>query len=157
MAAMVTKILVPLDGSDLAAQALPYAQELATLSGAKLYLLQVVPSVTKEMELTVQLHLQRVDESEQEPPLNEAMGSLEEIVNDLKLHKIDAEAVVDVGHPAEKIVDYALDNKVDLIVMSTHGRTGIARWVYGSVANKVLQAASCPILLVRSALPNLHG
>jgi nucleotide-binding universal stress UspA family protein len=60
--------------------------------------------------------------------------------------------VVDLGEPGSKIVDYAAQNGIDLIVMCTHGRTGMRRWAYGSVASKVLAAATCPVVLVRSQL-----
>ncbi len=54
------------------------------------------------------------------------------------------------GPVAEAILDHARDEEVDMIVMSTHGRGGLSRWVYGSVADRVLQAAPCPVLLVRA-------
>jgi nucleotide-binding universal stress UspA family protein len=60
------------------------------------------------------------------------------------------------GDPADKIVEYAEDEKVSLIAMSTHGRTGLARWVLGSVADKVLHGARMPILLVRSPKMVIH-
>ena len=55
-----------------------------------------------------------------------------------------------VGNPADAIIDYANNNAVNTIVMSTHGRTGIGRWALGSIADKVLKGASCPIFLVRA-------
>jgi hypothetical protein len=68
------------------------------------------------------------------------------------MHNIKAQSVIDVGEAAEKIIDYAVADNIDMIVMSTHGRTGVARRRYGSVAAKVLVAARCPVLLVRSQL-----
>jgi nucleotide-binding universal stress UspA family protein len=58
--------------------------------------------------------------------------------------------VVEIGPAAETIIDYAHEHPVDLIVMSTHGRSGLQRWVYGSVADKVLRAAGIPVLLIRA-------
>jgi nucleotide-binding universal stress UspA family protein len=55
-----------------------------------------------------------------------------------------------VGDPDKTICDTVAQENIDLIVMSTHGRSGLNRWVYGSVANKVLRGASCPLLLVRN-------
>jgi nucleotide-binding universal stress UspA family protein len=55
-----------------------------------------------------------------------------------------------IGNPDSAICDLTKDDGVDLIVMGTHGRTGLRRWAYGSVANKVLRGASCPLLLVRT-------
>ena len=54
------------------------------------------------------------------------------------------------GRPAEEIIAFANDLKIELIAMSTHGRSGLARWAYGSVADRVLHAARCPVLLVRA-------
>jgi nucleotide-binding universal stress UspA family protein len=65
---------------------------------------------------------------------------------------VKAEAVVLSGDPAIQIIDYADANAIDLIVMSTHGHTGMARWRFGSVANKVLQAVSCTVVVVRPSL-----
>ncbi|MCB0080347.1 MAG: universal stress protein [Caldilineaceae bacterium] len=62
---------------------------------------------------------------------------------------IVAETMIDIGDPAGKIVDYAAEHDIDLIVMSTHGHTGLTRWRYGSVTTKVLSEAPCPVLVVR--------
>jgi nucleotide-binding universal stress UspA family protein len=64
------------------------------------------------------------------------------------------------GDPADKIVEYAEDKRISLIAMSTHGRTGLARWVLGSVTDKVLHSAKVPILLARSpkmVIPKRRG
>ena len=58
--------------------------------------------------------------------------------------------VVHFGAPADEILTYAAENKIELIAMCTHGRSGLARWAYGSVADRVLRASSCPVLLVRA-------
>jgi nucleotide-binding universal stress UspA family protein len=142
------KIMVTLDGSALAAQALPHALALADMHQAELILFRVVPEahfLTGYIEEGALDHARR-----QEHWLDEATQALNEIAADLKLHKHQVTPVVEVGPPAEMIVDYASKNGVSLIVMSTHGRSGLARWVYGSVADKVLRAASCPVLLVRA-------
>ena len=61
---------------------------------------------------------------------------------------VTASSEVRFGRPAEEIIAFANDLNVDLIAMSTHGRSGLARWAYGSVADRVLHAAKCPVLLV---------
>jgi nucleotide-binding universal stress UspA family protein len=63
---------------------------------------------------------------------------------------VEVSSEVRFGQPAEEIIAYARDIKADLIAMCTHGRSGIARWAYGSVADKVLRSAACPVLLVRA-------
>ena len=75
--------------------------------------------------------------------------TVDDLATSLQHRKICAEGDIDTGDPAMRILHYAEANHMDLIVMSTHGRTGLSRWVYGSVANKVLQAAPCPVMVVR--------
>jgi nucleotide-binding universal stress UspA family protein len=149
MSDIYKKILIPLDGSEIASQALPYASELAELAGATLILFRVVPD-TEQYQMTTELQIVNIGLEEQQHTVEHANHWLQRMVHDLAAQGVRAEPVVDVGDPAEAIVDYAQENGVDLIVMSTHGRTGLARWAYGSVANKVLGAAKCPVLLVRA-------
>ncbi len=144
------KILLTLDGSETAAQAIPYAEELAALSGATLVLLQVVADKHEEIRWTQDLTVKRPTEQEILAAVDHGARVLQRFADELILRKIPTEVVVDVGETATKILDYAAHNDVDLIVMCTHGRTAVARWVYGSVASKVLSSASCPVLLVRS-------
>jgi len=159
------KILVPLDGSELAAQALPHAEEIARGLGAKLVLYQVVeatagfvvaPTGTTAGGPGVSVGVGRVGinimEGEDERhirAMDEAQAYLERLAASLHHRRINAEVDINAGDPAHYIVDYAAANAIDLIVMSTHGRTGVGRWVYGSVATKVLQAAPCAVLMVR--------
>lgn len=146
------KILVPLDGSEVAAQAFPHAQELATTLHAEVILFGVLPEIEDRVALSADLRFQRVGDKERDVLVEEAAGKLQGLADDLKLHHIAASVIMDTGDAASKIIDYAAKHAVDLIVMSTHGRTGLARWAYGSVANKVLGVAPCPVLLVRSHL-----
>lgn len=167
MAVPYKKIVVPLDGSELAAQALPHAEEVAHGSGAQLILLRVLENPVRKLAaipgmggngpgmgagaaglVTVDL-----DDEEQRQALDDAKASLETLAASLRHRKINVEAEIDIGDPASRIVDYAAANRVDLIVMSTHGRSGLARWTHGSVAHKVLQAAPCAVFMVRPAIP----
>jgi nucleotide-binding universal stress UspA family protein len=159
------KILVPLDGSNLAVQALPHAEEIARGVGANLILCRVVevpagfvvapagmgssgPSVGIGVG-TVGAAVMLGDAEGQRQALDEAKAYLDRLAASLQHRKIDTAVDINTGDPATRIVDYAAANAVDLIVMSTHGRSGIGRWAYGSVANKVLQAAPCAVLVVR--------
>lgn len=149
------KILVPLDGSELANMALPYAQLLATQAGAPanvaLVLLRIVPEITFRRyvgEHTV--YDAKKMEAEQLAKVNEAALWLEALVADLHRHHIHAQSLVDVGDAAEKIVNFARTNSIDLIVMSTHGHTGLRKLVAGSVASQVSTSAPCPVLLIRA-------
>lgn len=146
------KILLPLDGSEIAAQALPHAQELAAYSGAELILFQVIREQSDALGLTPEFRVLQPGVVQQQAQLEHAGRWLQALADDLALHKISAKVILDVGEPAEKILNYVANHDIDLIVMSTHGRTGLARWAYGSVAGKVISAAPCPVLLVRSVL-----
>lgn len=145
------KIMVTLDGSTFAAQALPHALALAEVYGSELILLRVVPIVTPMKDFVHAGSLLRGDEH-QTQWLDEATESMRVLAEELRLQKFKVTTVVEVGSPAETIIDYAEAHDISLIVMCTHWRTGVSRWVYGSVADKVLRAASCPVLLVRASL-----
>ena len=144
---MASRILVPLDGSSLAKQALPCAVTLAQGLGAELVLLRAVwiPPDLLEMldESTVKLNA-IVAQLE-----TEAHDYLEALVEQLRDVGLDARHDVRRGPAAETILDYAGQANVDQIVMATHGYTGIKRWTHGSVAERVLQTARVPLLLVR--------
>lgn len=145
------KILVPLDGSKLAQTALPHAEDLAARTGATLILMQVVPPSSDQMPLSpsVAITVTVRNEEEMERLVDEADVRLAEQANRLGHLHIKAETMIDVGHPAAKLADYAATHAVDLIVMSTHGYSGLSRWQHGSVTSKVLAAASCPVLVIR--------
>jgi nucleotide-binding universal stress UspA family protein len=141
------KILAPLDGSDIGETALPYAETLATNSGALISLLQVVsPPGTVEASLLGGPDWKKFVKSMQDA----GEDYLKNIAERLSGKGIKSTYDVVTGDPADKIVEYADDKSVSLIAMSTHGRTGLTRWVLGSIADKVLHSAKIPILLVRS-------
>jgi len=164
MAPIYTKILVPLDGSELAAQALPRAEELARETGAQLILFRVLEDSVRLMaalptpggmgiggaEGTTMLGVVSVtvDDEAHRQAVTDATEALDELATSLHHRKVDAKAEIDTGDPAKQIVAYADAHDVDLIVMSSHGRTGLARLAYGSVANKVLQTAPCEVMVV---------
>lgn len=144
------KILVTLDGSDCAKHALPHAELLAKQTGAELILLRITPLPNPEAALIAGSPLDWSNRDAYVQRLvDDATVVLQELAGSLRFQHIKATPVVDVGEAAEKIVDYAERNAIDLIVMSTHGRTGLRRWLMGSVANKVSSVAPCPVLLVR--------
>jgi nucleotide-binding universal stress UspA family protein len=141
---MYKKILVPLDGSELAKKALDQAEQLAKAFDAEIILLQVIPfmPIYGSPELVTPLI---VDEKQKEL----AEKYLNNLTEDLKKRGLKVTAMVKTGQQvAVEIIDFAKDSKVDLIVMCTHGRSGITRWVLGSVAHKVITRAETPILLI---------
>ena len=143
-------IVVPLDGSPLAESVLPHVETLAKQRGPQpidIVLLAVCePIVPPAVYPTVA----SVDwEADLSRSKQSNTGYLAGVQKRLKEDGIEARAVVLVGKPADEIVDYAKGNPCDLIVMATHGRSGVSRWVYGSVAERLLSGALIPILLVR--------
>jgi len=143
---MYKKILVPLDGSELAKMALDEAEKLAKVFDAEILLFQVVPfmPIYGSPELVTPLI---VDEKQKEA----AEKYLANLGEELKKRGLRAAATVRTGQQvAVEIIDFAKESGVDLIIMCTHGRSGISRWVMGSVALKVLTRAETPILLIRS-------
>jgi nucleotide-binding universal stress UspA family protein len=147
-ASPLRRILVPLDGSALAEQALPIAQRLARSTGAQLLLLQVVQGLDADSK-----RMLFANEAEADAVIAgwraDAEEYIQKIAGELCMNGVAAEARTAVGAP-EKVIDATIvDEDIGLVVMSTHGRTGLSRWYYGSVANKVLRSASCPLLLIR--------
>lgn len=145
---MYKRLLVPLDGSALAEEALVHARHLARQFHSELVLLRVV--VSPYTIAAPDLILAGYDAG-QEDFTHAAEAYLSAVVASLQADGLQAVAHTAQGPVAESILDHAADEGVDMIVMSTHGRGGVSRWVYGSVADKVLQAASCPVLLVRAS------
>jgi len=143
---MYKRILVPLDGSDLAKTALDQAEKLAKTFDAEIVLFQVVPfmPIYGSPELVTPLI---VDEKQKEA----VEKYLAELAEELKKRGFKVTTAVRTGQQvAAEIIDFAKESGVDLIIMCTHGRSGISRWVLGSIAHKVLIRAETPILLLRS-------
>lgn len=145
---MYKRILVPLDGSALAEVALAHAEEIARQFESELVLLRVV--VSPYAIVAPDLVLAGYDSNHQQFA-DQADQYLRGVAGKLAAHKLRVRTIACDGPIAEAILDRARDNQIDLIVMSTHGRGGVSRWVYGSVADRLLQAAPCPVLLVRVA------
>jgi nucleotide-binding universal stress UspA family protein len=149
MSGLINKILVPVDGTDVANQALPYARQVAQQSGAEVVLFRVVPSVGLQVTVAGLVPTFNQNYEKQITSVEEAEAWMDRIVADLGYGKIKAQAVADVGDPAQKILDYAQAGNIDLIVMSSHDRHGVASLVHTSVARKVLIDAPCSVMLVR--------
>ena len=134
---MLKKILAPTDFSDLSARGVRYACQLAKEVGAELIILNVVlldeTNVVDKREM--ERHKKRLDEFIAEKIAGAGA--------DLKIRN-----VVDAGQPFGAIIDCAENERIDLIVMSSHGRSGLSRMLIGSVTDKVLRGASCPALVV---------
>lgn len=134
---ILKKILAPTDFSDISARGVHYACQLAKDVGAEVIVLNVVlldeTNVVNKQE--VERHKKRLEEF-----IAEKIASASA---DLKIGKL-----VDAGQPYGAIIDCAENESVDLIVMSSHGRSGLSRMLIGSVTDKTLRGASCPVLVV---------
>ena len=147
---MVTlkKILCPVDHSECSYLALKYAISLALKDEAKLYLMHVIDSrlYDTEMYKFSPYKLNEIDESKIRADL---MKSLPEGTMDV----LEVETMVVKGVPFNEIINAATEINVDLIVIGTHGRTGLSHVMLGSVAEKVVRKSSCPVLTVRMPPP----
>ena len=144
-------ILIPLDGSELAELALADAVAIGHLSHAEITLFHAVPPLESgpAIDLTHPIYVDQQWSSQKILALEYLNTICKRLGNSSnKIHK-----VVEIGPAADMIIDYAHQHPIDLIVMSTHGRSGLKRWVYGSVADKVLRAAGVPVLLIRADVP----
>jgi nucleotide-binding universal stress UspA family protein len=144
--AKITRVLVPLDLGESSARTLDYAKTVAQPFDASLVLLHVVPNpyVTAASDVYLPPPQEFLDTL-----VRDARSRLEELANQLDRHAFSVETVVKVGDPLVEIVDYAASRPADLIIMGTHGRTGIAHFVLGSVAERVVRTAACPVLTIR--------
>jgi nucleotide-binding universal stress UspA family protein len=138
---MFKKILVPLDGSNLSESILPNVSGLAKPLGAEVILLRVVVFVDQD---TGYIPAEYAPSAE---VLDEMKRYLEQQAADLRRVGLTVTTYAVGGHPADTIVDYAKEIHADLIAMATHGRTGAARWLMGSVADKVVHGAKVPVML----------
>jgi nucleotide-binding universal stress UspA family protein len=150
-AVMFRKLLVPLDGSQLAANALPSALALAQASDGLVLLLRVPVYQKQSLPAKVTAVYNRLRPPEEKEWVRHRVERYLRSVRLVTLgREIAFETLVIDGDPAGVIVDTAEAQDVDLIVMSTHGRGGLVRWWLGSVTEKVLRATTRPILIVSS-------
>ena len=148
---MYTKILVPLDGSELAECVLPHVESIANGCSVKdVVFLRVVEPFHRLSSLDG-FALQQADLKKYEADNKAAAGKyVKDLINRTKLDGANAKGEVITGVAAESIANYATKNDVDLIVIATHGRSGITRWAWGGVADRVLRSACVPVLMVRA-------
>jgi nucleotide-binding universal stress UspA family protein len=153
---MYSKVLVPLDGSEVSERALPHAQSLADAFGARVYLLQVISlsheyeafrsvgeenptAVEYSLDLTRQITASRQTRAEEY--LKATAARLEE-------NGTQVETSVRQGSTLENITHFVEENGIDLIVMSTHGRGGLQRFLVGSVTDRVIRSSHVPVLAI---------
>lgn len=149
---MINHILVPLDGSSLAECVLPHVIAIAPVTNARVTLLHVLQPLQNGRGGTavdpIEWHLQKQNS---EKYLDQLVGQLN------KSGILGVERLILEGSPANSVVDFAHNNNVDLIVLSTHGQSGLSGWNVSSVVQKILLRSYKSILLVRAYLPSSAG
>ena len=148
------KILIPLDGSKVGEAALPYVEELlSTLSPRvklELILLQVVSLQSHYVHVGDAMSPVAYTTEEIKQIRKRSLSYLSRVGKCLKAKGVVVGNKIEVGNAAEEIIRAADEMKVDLIAMSTHGRSGIKRWAFGSVTDHVLRGGHKPVLVVRA-------
>jgi nucleotide-binding universal stress UspA family protein len=147
-------LLVPLDGSRLAESVLPHVEIIARQRGIPIdiVLLGVCEQPTISSDYPEASMPVSWEEHMEQTIAWCKLGSkkyLERIAKRLIDTGLQARSKILMGNPAEEIIKYTTRRPFNLIIMATHGRSGLSRWAYGSVADRVLRGSSCPIILVR--------
>ena len=141
----IKKILMPTDLSEYAHHALVYASELSSTFGATLHLIYVVD--TEWLVTYGGLALHHLEETILDRLKKEGEEDLQELKRELG--EIEVETAVRVGNPPVAVERYARENDIDLIVLATHGRTGLSHVLFGSKAERLVQSAPCPVLTIK--------
>ena len=147
---MYQKILVPLDGSQTSESALPHLKAIALgCNVPQVVLFRAVepvlnPDVSADSPIGQSLMVQVEEQN-----YARAKEYLSNIAAKLKQDGLSVEIALNRGKAADEILEYIQKNKVDLVIMSTHGRSGVARWMMGSVAEKVARYSTAAVTLVR--------
>ncbi len=145
---MYKKILVPLDGSKLAECVLPHVQTLAQGSNVKeIVFVRVVEPFYPRGEFVIEESQQKKIEADHKAAAQEYLKNL---TAGLKYDGIKISYEVLHGFVADTLAEYVNKNQIDLIVIATHGRSGVSRWVWGSVADRILRSSCVPVLMVRA-------
>jgi nucleotide-binding universal stress UspA family protein len=142
---MYKKILLPLDGSPLAEQALPHAISVAEHFQSELILLRVLIPLSRS-QTTKEAALKRAEKA-MDVFVHEY---LERVASGVQERGIKVQMIAIEGRPHLQIIQYAETNQVDLIVMCTRGESGLSRWLMGSVSDRVVRGANVPVLIIRT-------
>jgi nucleotide-binding universal stress UspA family protein len=148
----IETILVATDFSEASAAATTYAFQLARTIGARVYVLHVVPESDVEVMVALQGHLQSEISREAliQTFYTDADKQLTTLIDDAKASALVQERLIVTGQPVSEIVSWAAAKHAQLVIMGTHGRSGLERVLLGSVAEHVLRLAPCAVLVVPS-------
>ena len=146
---MYQKILVPLDGSELAECVFPHVEAIAKGCGVgEVVFVRAVESFQMPSGHAY-LSQEQIKEIDTDNDVA-AKDYLNQVVSQVKLDGVKVQTQVITGKAADSLADYATNNGFDLVVIATHGRGGVSRWVWGSVADRVLRSACVPLLMIRA-------
>jgi nucleotide-binding universal stress UspA family protein len=154
---MYKKIMVPLDGSELAECVLPHLETF--LSGSMVstvVLIRVIeptPTKFRGSYVTGDDHLAQIEANTreiEEARKASALEYLQKVLRGIRSADVQLHTEVLIGKIADRLIDYAEENDVDLILIATHGRSGISRWVRGSIADRILTGSRVPVFMVRA-------
>jgi nucleotide-binding universal stress UspA family protein len=146
---MYQKILIPLDGSELAECSLEHAKAIAQgCNVADVIVFRVIEPLSAQTISTLSRAGGDLKRKIEEQNQQDAKDYVLKVKNNLKTQGIASQAVTVEGRAADEILSYTEENNVDLIVMSTHGRSGLPRFFFGSVAEKVSRHSRVPVLLL---------
>jgi nucleotide-binding universal stress UspA family protein len=149
---MYKKILVPLDGSELAECVLAHIKNLSPGDkNPEIVLFRVCepPVILADFPATLEEKWEDHVREETEHMNMQCSLYLNDVEKKLKDSGLSVTTRTALGKPAEQIIEYAAKNNVDVILMATHGRSGISRWAYGSIADKVLRSSPVPVMIIR--------
>ena len=145
---MYTRIVVPLDGSELAEHALPFAEEMSCLTGAPIHLVRVIDPIPNGVALYGALVDGAAYALAEQSDRDEAELYLATIAADLSERAFNPSTEVRIGSPSEEVAGGLAGT--DLLVIASHGRAGLPRLVLGSVAEDVLRLSPAPVLMVHT-------
>ncbi len=146
---MYQKIMVPLDGSELAECVLPHVETIAKGCGVRDV---IFVRVAEPVRLPTGEYVFSAEEWKRIESSNRSVAEdyLNQLVSRISYDGVNVQSEVIAGGVAESLTDYAARNEVDLITIATHGRSGVSRWVWGNVADRILRSACVPVFMVRA-------
>ena len=147
---MYQRIMVPLDGSELAACVLPHVEAIAKgCNPEEIILVRVVEPLHMhggEEYGIVQEERKKLEADS----MDVAQDYLKRIKRQLEDKGLMVKSAVIFGKAADELVDYVKNNNIDLVIIASHGRSGVSRWVWGSVADRILRGVCVPVMIIRA-------
>ena len=140
----IHSILCPVDFSDASRKAVRYAREFAASMGSVVYLLNVVEP--RPMAVDITLNYVPLEEDLEKA----AKADLDFVLQQFLSAGLKAECSVEIGNPSDVILEKSGELNANLVIMGSHGKTGLSRFIMGSVAETVVRKANCPVLIVKA-------